>query len=316
MVAEVVTKNIGCENMDDMELFKLRQKWYSSEEVLYEIVKNLVGRETVFLEGKIEIPLFTKTGSHVRLIKAHKVEFLKKNFDAYDFYNRPNNIYNSVTYFENLPMASFSPTQRKIDQDNFFNGAGFDLCAKKYDLFMDLDSEPLQAKGKMEDEVEAKDVLLKIREYFAIDEMYANAKRLKKVLDDFGLQYSCKFSGLKGMHFLIKDENIFSKEMKFKDKVELAKTIATNIKIVEDIPCMDISIYDQTRLLKTAYSCEGYLVALPLSNEQFDNWKIEDMQLDVVMKNIPIRNRGLLERPKTKDPAEFVKLYGEERLKA
>lgn len=295
--------------MDDKELFQLRQKWYSSEDVLFELVKNMVGRETVFLQGKVNIPLYEKRASPVRMIKAHKVEFLKKNFEAFDFYNKPYNIYTSVALLQNMPMASFNPVQRKIDQQGFFHTVGFDLCFKGYDLFFDLDAKKKDTEKKIED-VNAIDVPNVIEEYYDISGMYEDAKKFKAILDEFGMPYSVRFSGLKGFHFVIKDHEIFSQNIPNKEKVLLAKKMAENIQAVDDIPTMDLSIYDQTRIQKVPYSMEGYFVCLPLTDEQFNNWKIEDMQIDKVLKKIQVKYRGTLTRPKTKDSAEFVKLFG------
>jgi len=295
--------------MDDKELFKLRQNWYSSNAVLFELVKNMVGRETVFLSGKVNIPLYEKRASPVRMIKAHKVDYLKKNFDAFDFYNKPYNIYTSVALLQDMPMASFNPVQRKLDQQGFFHTVGFDLCFKGYDLFFDLDAKKKETEKKIED-VNAVDVPNVIEEYYDIKGMYEDAKKFKAILDEFGLAYSVRFSGLKGFHFVIKDHEFFPQDMPNKEKVLLAKRMAENIQVVEDIKTLDLSIYDQTRIQKVPYSMEGYFVCLPLSDEQFDNWKIENMQIDNVLKSVKVQYRGTLPRPKTKDPAEFIKLFG------
>ena len=296
--------------MDDKELFRLRQNWYApNSPAMFEMVKTMHGREVALLCGKITIPLFEKRATPIRQIKSHSVGYLLKNFEAFDFYNKPYNIYNSVGYFENMPMGSFSPSIRKQQQNKFFDNITFDLCLKGYDLFLDLDAEKIDRKEKIS-EVPANEIAENIKDYYLIDEMYADAKRLKGILDEFGLQYSVKFSGLKGFHFIIKDKNIFPQNLTSKEKVLLADKLASNLKALEDIPCLDDSIYDKTRILKTAYSLEGYLVALPLSDEQFDSWDISKMRIDKVLQNNIIRNRGLLERPKKKDPVEFLKVYG------
>jgi len=296
--------------MDDKELFRLRQNWYApNSPAMFEMVKTMFGREVAILNGKSTMPLFEKHATSVRMIKAHAVSYLQKNFEAFDFYNKPYNIYNSVGYFENMPMGSFSPSIRKQQQNKFFDNITFDLCLKGYDLFLDLDAEKIDRKEKIS-EVPANEIAENIKDYYLIDEMYADAKRLKGILDEFGLQYSVKFSGLKGFHFIIKDKNIFPQNLTSKEKVLLADKLASNLKALEDIPCLDDSIYDKTRILKTAYSLEGYLVALPLSDEQFDSWDISKMRIDKVLQNNIIRNRGLLERPKKKDPVEFLKVYG------
>lgn len=296
--------------MDDKELFQLRQKWYASDSpAMYEMVKCMYGREVILLEAKTQIPLFEKRASPVRMIKSHSIKYLLSNFSAFNFYEKNYSIYQSCAFFENMPMCSFSPVQRAKDQNAFFHGVGFDLCWKKHEFFIDIDAQKREDAGEIK-EVNSIDANEKVKEYYFIDEMYSDAKKLKAVLDEFGMAYSIAYSGLKGFHFVIRDENIFPQNMKLKDKVILAETIAKNIKAVENIPTIDDTIYQATRIRKVNYSLDGFNVVLPLSDKDFENWLPEKMRIDNVLKNVVIRNRGLLERPKTKDSAEFVKLFG------
>lgn len=296
--------------MDDKELFQLRQKWYApNSPAMFEMVKCMYGREVILLEAKTQIPLFEKRASPVRMIKAHSVKYLQMNFEAFDFYNKNYSIYQSCAFFEGMPMASFSPVQRKLDQQSFFQGVGFDLCWKKHEFFIDIDAQKREGAGEIK-EVNSIDANEKVKEYYFIDEMYSDAKKLKAVLDEFGMAYSIAYSGLKGFHFVIRDENIFPQNMKLKDKVILAETIAKNIKAIENIPTIDDTIYQATRIRKVNYSLDGFNVVLPLSNQDFESWSPEKMRIDNVLKNVVVRNRGLLERQKTKDSADFVKLFG------
>ena len=294
----------------DQELFKLRQNWYApNSPAMFEMVKTMKDCEVAFLGGKTIMPLFEKRATPIRQIKSHAVSYLLKNFEAFDFYNKPYNIYNSVASFENMPMASFSPIKRKQQQNAFFDNIAYDLCMKGYDFFLDLDAEKIDRKEKIS-EVPANEIVENIKDYYLIDEMYADAKRLKGILDEFGLQYSVKFSGLKGFHFIIKDKNIFPQNITCKEKVILAEKLASNLKALEDIPCLDDSIYDKTRIMKTAFSLEGYLVALPLSDKDFSEWDISKMRIDKVLQNNIIRNKGLLERKSKGLEKEFLKVYG------
>lgn len=271
--------------MDDKELFQLRQKWYSSPFVLFQIVQALKGREGSFLNGKTPLPLLEKKATPVRGIKAHNSNFLLKNFDAFNFYEKPYNIYFSLATFEGMPMMSFAPKERQEQSKEFFNNGGFSLCWTSYDFVLDLDNNDLNIA-------------------------YEDAKKTKKVLDDYGLAYSLKFSGSRGFHFLISDKNIFPQSIKLADKVILAERLATNLRELENIKSIDLVIYQPQRILKVPYSLEGYNVALPLSDDQFDNFKVEDMRIDKVFANVKIMNRGILERPKKKDSLEFIKMYG------
>ena len=272
--------------MNEEQLLGLRKRWYSETMTLLEIVKNMNKREVAFLEGKTEIPLLTKNASPVRCVKAYALSYLLNNFHAFSFVEKPYNVYCSVAIFENFPQFSYAPSIRHEQQNAFFDTPAFDLCFKGYDMVLDLDNKD-------------------------INEAYFDAKKVKKVFDEFGLAYSIKFSGSRGFHFVIKDENFFPKELTPTEKVSLAELIAKGLKAIENIPSIDETIYQSTRILKCAYSLEGYNVALPLSDEQFNKWKLEDMRIDRVYDNVKLMNRGLLERPKTKDSKEFIDLYGE-----
>lgn len=270
--------------MNNAELMKLRVQWYSQPLTLIEMVKNMGGREVAFLECKTEMDLPHKA-IPVRCIKAHSMEYLKKNFDAFDFFNKPYNIYCSVATFRDMPVFSFAPAERKTQQTDFFKGDVFSLCWTGYDMVFDLDAP-------------------------TIEESYADAKKLKKILDDFGLIYSVKFSGKQGFHFVIKDENFFAKELKLTEKVFLANKIAQNISEIENIPSIDLAIYQSARLLKTPYSLEGFNVALPLSDEQFNNFKVENMRVDNVLREVRLMYRGLLERKGLNKSKDFISMYG------
>jgi len=299
--------------LNDIDLMNLRKRWYSEPMTLLEMVKCMNGREVAFLEGKTKLPLLTKNALEIRGIKAHSLSYLQNNFENFKFTERPCNLYTSIAKFENLPMFSYNFERRKEERAAFTQGEGFNQCFKGWDFVIDLDSQRIKDGGVIT-ELNAFEVNEKIKDYYNIAGMYSDAKKLKKIFDEYGLAYSVKASGLKGMHFQVKDENFFPKDMEPKDKVDLADVIVTNLKELENIPTIDnINFYDSTRILKCPYSLEGYHVALPLSEGNgfgsFNDWKIEDMRLDKIYQNIRIVNRGLLERPKTRDPQEFIDFY-------
>jgi hypothetical protein len=220
--------------MNDLELMNLRKKWYSSPETLIEMVKNMGGREVSFLESKTKLPL-TKEAYPVRCVKAHALIYLQKNFEAFNFLERPYNLYTSIAKFENMPMFSYAPKIRDKQKDEFFQESGFEECFKGYDIVLDLDSKE---KKKFKD-VNAFDVNNVIEEYYDIAGMFEDAKKVKKIFDNFGLAYSVKWSGLKGIHFQVRDENFFPKDLTPKDKVELARLVVNGLKDIENISCID-----------------------------------------------------------------------------
>jgi len=247
-------------------------------------VKNLVGRETVLLPSKVVLGGELKA-IPVRCIKAHSVNFLLKNFSAFNFYKKPLNIYGSVAGFEGMPMFSYAPKIRKKQQEDFFNST-FSVYWVSYDFFIDIDADSLK-------------------------DAYEDAKKIKRIFDDLKLSYSLRFSGSRGFHFVIPDALFYSKPLSLINKVELCKSIATNLKGIEDISGIDLGVYQPQRVLKVPYSLEGLNVCLPLSDAQFNAFKIEDMFADKVLKDLMIKNRGLLQREGSNNCLALINMYGE-----
>ena len=268
-----------------MNDWEKRNDWYQKTFVLFEIVKNLQGRETCFLPSKVNLGGERKA-TPIRCIKAHSLEFLKKNFKAFAFDKKPLNIYSSIAGFQDMPVFSFSPPTRMEQQKIFFNHT-FSSCWVSYDFFIDIDAENLK-------------------------EAYINAEKVKDLFDDLGLSYSLRFSGNRGFHFVIPDSLFYDKPLRLIDKVKLCERIANNIKGIEDIPCIDLSVYQPQRVLKVPYSLEGLNVCLPLSDEQFKNFKIEDMNVDSVLKNVSVMGRGNLQRKGLNNSSPLINMYGSE----
>ena len=268
-----------------------RNDYYSKTFVLFEIVKGMHGREVCFLPSKVNLGGDRKA-TPVRCIKAHSLDYLYKNFKAFAFYDKPYNIYSSVAGFENMPMFSYSPKIRKEQQNEFFNNS-FTSYWTSYDFVLDIDNNSLK-------------------------EAYKDTKSIKLIFDVLKIPYSLRFSGMHGFHFVVRDPLFFSKPLLLIDKVKLCETIASNIKSIEDIQSIDLSIYQPQRVLKVPYSLGGGLnVCLPLSDSQFDSFEVENMHVEEVLKNINLKGRGLLEREfnnsKTSNSCEaLINMYGVE----
>ena len=81
-----------------------------------------------------------------------------------------------------------------------------------------------------------------------------------------------------------------------------------NLKGIYEINSIDTSIFDIKRVCKIPYSyeCSGAIV-IPLSDTQLKNYSPERVKCENVLKNVMIKNRGLLIRNLE---------LGEEQLKA
>lgn len=256
------------EEMEDM-----RKLWYHTDAVAFEMVKCMRYRESVFIANRHK--------AVQRMLKINAVRFLYKNFDRFHFFNDyyMYNVYHSVSHFPNMPMTSFKVEEKQKQQVEF--NEKFDSFITGYDLFLDLDNPDFQL-------------------------VYSSAKRLKNIFDKYQIPYNLIYSGKKGIHITVEYPNLPQelKRLKFDVLANLFKLFAYELKINRKIMDIDTSIFDLRRIKKVAYSVvyPFYRVALPLSDEQFDNFKLADVFLpNLIHKASQMRNRGLLTRKGTPD---------------
>lgn len=264
---------------ENKEKEQLRREWYNSEPVMFEIVKNLVGKETMFI-GDFAI----------RNIKAHMIKFLVSNMNRYHFYSGKMNLYNSLSSYFNMPMFSYNREERRRQQTGF--NQNFKTYMTGYDFLFDIDCE-----GNPQ---------------FS----YATAYQIKEIFDKYKIKYYLLFSAGKnnGFHIRIAYEDlpVTYKTMGWDELCKLFKKFAYNFKMINDFEFIDDSIFDLRRISKCPYSCvyPHYLIALPLSDEQFNNFDIGKMTVGYWLRRTDeIKNRGLLKRDG--NPENFKKLVEE-----
>jgi len=255
------------------ELEKLKRLWYNTDSIAFEIINAIKYRETAF------IPVNKQTNIANRYLKINAVRYLSKNFFRFGFFetNKLYNLYNTISVLPNMPMFSFKPEEKKLEQKEF--SENFEKYITKYDLFFDIDME------------EGEDFNL----------VYSSTYRLKKLLDDYKIKYSLFFSGNKGFHLKVYYDDFPEqfKKISFDKLAYLFKTFAFTLKRFYKIPNLDLKIFDLKRLSKTAYSVvyPYYYVALPLTDEQFDNFSFNEVFLpNLIDKTDSMRQRGLLIR--------------------
>jgi hypothetical protein len=216
---------------------------YYKDRVLFEIVKQLQGRETAFLSPNYPI----------RCVKAHNISYLKTNMQALGFWKRPYNVYHSLAHLQNMPMFSFEPNQRRRQQEEFTEN--FEQYMVGYDLALDFDSKK-----------------------YGFQQCYKDVKRIKEVLDDYQIPYSLKMSG-SGFHITVNDRYLLSGV----EKVEYCAVFVRELGEVFNLPTLDTSIIDKRRLWKVAYSLDIRTgnVALPLTDEQFEKFNIQMVKPEV-----------------------------------
>jgi hypothetical protein len=250
-----------------------RIEYYSQTYVLLELVKSLYKRELALIDttdGERKYP--------VRCIKAWNINFLKENFKTFTFFKRKYNMYYSLATLKNMPMFSFNPNVRRLEQSDF--NLKFDSLIDSFDFVFDLDNDNFQ-------------------------DCFDDAKQLKAILDKFGLPYSLRFSGRKGFHFAIQGKHFKELNQDIDSLIKSFQVIALILKNKYNIKSIDSGIYDSRRIFKLPYSLvfvEGKeYVVLPLTDKQFNSFKKEDTELNNVVSSITIKNRGLLERKGSKE---------------
>jgi len=276
---------------------------YYIDRVLFEIAKMGRGRELAFLGYD----------QAIRHIKVHAIYYLKSNFQAFNFYKHPFNIYYSLAHLENVPMFSFVPPIRKRQQVVF--NANFKQYFRGVDLGLDFDECCIFCEGKHQctkhDKLTNKSICAKCPDYetnFHI--MYEEVKRIKMSFSEWGLPYQLKFSG-SGFHINIeykylKDCADIAQRIKRLsrdgsptevDEITLSKKLLNEFVAIFNLTTLDTSVVDIRRIWKCPYTIDIRTgnVALPLTDEQFRNFNYDMVRPENVIDTV--RNRGLLERP-------------------
>ena len=250
------------------------EEWYAIPTVQFAICDSLKGKETVFLGDK-----------RVRNIVISKPYDLRANFDAFRIGAAKINIYHSLANYTKLPVMSVNPEVRKEQMKEF------NLKASEYfqsfDLGIDFDNHEGDNFAKC----------------------YYEAKKLKKMFDKYRISYSVKCSG-SGLHFDIryKDLPTTLREQKSAHLFSEISRIMDAICFLFQFETMDVgkdqegvpngSFYEMRRVWKTPYSWDIKTgnIALPLTDEQFENFSFDIVKPNYIIKNIKLYKRGLLYR--------------------
>lgn len=250
-------------------------EYYNTIEVLYEIVKCLKGRETSFAYAD-------KSRSPIRCIKAHNIEFLKSNFNAFKFYENNFLIWNSLALLDNMPMFSYNSVKRAEQQKYFIKD--FKNHFVGYDLSVDFDGDDIyKNKRKM------KDFKIELISFY-------------NLLQDYKVPFYTKPSSKNGFHFVIPNEFLDYVEEKPQNKMKISSMLSSKLCTMYDSDFIDKSIFDYRRPWKTAYSIDinSNIVSLPLNKQQFEDILKPKNDFDFsccepihVIKE-GVRNRGLM----------------------
>ncbi len=254
-----------------------REEYYSQAYVQFELIRQLkykylsaikkVNGKNVLTRYSLGYNLDLLIDS-LRRLGALTDTSVKLYFDLTGFKNKEGN----------LPLFNYDREIRKEDRDNF--NKNYQDYMFSYDFAIDIDAESPSVAHR-------------------------DTQKIKNLFDRYKLPISLKFSGGRGFHFLIEDK-WFDGRIKAKNKVllcqKLSKVIMNvcGLKSITEGGTFDDTIYDDRRIFKLNYSLQNKngteYVCLPLDDYQFENWKLEDMELENVMRKVKLFKRGLLTR--------------------
>lgn len=254
------------DNLTREQILEERKEWYSKIFVLLEIVKCLHHRELCFLSQKGEEPK-----KAVRYLLAFNLDYWKKHTNWINFNKSLLNVYHSVAFFKpNVPCFSYNLKERKNEEKYQEFNKNYEQYVQGYDFFIDLD-------GKQD-----------------FEKCYAEAKEIKKIFDEYHLPYYLMNSSFKGFHFHIPCQ--YLPNYPIKELIDITYKVMYNFKGIYDFSSIDV-LNDLKRVCKVPYSYVGDgSICLPLSDTQFNFYKQSDVIMQSVMKNVRIKNRGLLTR--------------------
>lgn len=253
-----------------------RSSWYENKEVLFEIIKQMRYRETAF---KV-VPEDDSRSIMIRFLKCFTIDYFNKCADRFDFYKRPSNLYKSLATYSHQPVMSFNIHKRREQREAWNNE--YKNFVTGLDLGMDFDSKD-------------------------IGEAYLHTKGVKKVLDDFGVGYTCKFSGSKGFHIRIPYENM-PKMVNMDEQSLLTKEILETLHYEHKASTLDLSVFDILRVFKVGWTWDVNtdLIALPLNDYMFDKFTTSMCRPQYIFDNFSIRDTKLYERHLGKPKDELV----------
>lgn len=258
-------------------------EYYNKKYVIHEILKECKNRDFSFL-GKNNV--------NVRALNIKCVFDFQRALKLVNWNKNKPNIYRGVATLNNIPKFTFNPKKRSSETNPWYEKE-YSKQVYKYDLFFDFDD-----KHKKWNKLK-KEVLI-----------------LKEYLDEYQVPYSLTFSGSKGFHITIPGDYLDIEKIE-EGNVYPHKTVVENIKKMLRLEFLDLSNNGVvSRLAKLPYGVVGDNIALPISDEQFNRFNIENMKIENVLGRVSIIRRGTLERfsnlsnkQKRRNLETFIKVF-------
>ena len=265
--------------------------WYTRTDVMFEIVKQLHNKETVFINP------FDQSKA-TRCMKIHKVDSWQKVTQWIGFWRRPYNVYYSLAKYKNgIPNQVFDHEERKELNKEWNHGQHWKEI-ETFDMLIDVDGE------------DNKHCELLKPEFLAISELFKD------------VPHSLRFSGC-GFHLIIPGEFLFkpkSQEWYNPDKIISFFSLWEEIlRALKKDYCfaVDETIADSRRVTKAPYTLANYEDGAYVCYPYFKHSEISEILISqfttswILSSTSSIRNRGVpvlnLERVNDADPSSAMR---------
>jgi len=199
------------------------------------------------------------------------------------------NLYIICAKLKAIPNFTFNMNKRSqeethpwfLDKEN-----GFESQVYESDIFFDFDADD-------------------------INEVLSDVKKVKEFFDNYEVPYQIIASGNKGMHLIIDGKYAPIKEVRegvvfphktfienVKEALNLSSCDLSNVHLINRLRKLPFSLVLPKRFKECPEMCSEQImnVALPLSDEMFNNFKPQDLILCNVLKKVKLIRMGNLER--------------------
>lgn len=257
--------------IDTIGVLPKRIQWYNNPYIKFNICRVLKGREMIYLNT-------LENRMPIRKMKVHNSSMFDYFAEPFKFYKRFYNLYYSLAHIYMMPLFTMNLRKRTDETTKFCETMDKEYLSgeKKHliglDFAIDIDADSLEQIGTA----------------------WSHADGIKQIMDRFKVPYALKFSGNKGFHFTI--DSRYSMKHFIKDKYDVFQKVREILE--KKFNCVDLKgTASYTRVIKIPYNLDvaSGLVALPLNDEQFNNFHPANMQMEEVLK-LNLYNRGMLER--------------------
>lgn len=231
---------------------------------------------------KREVALLGKNNANMRALRINCLFDLDRILRVSGWKRNKQNMYRSVaTLKEDIPSFTFNVKKRSAETSVWFKNE-YPKLISKYDLFFDFDKS---TEDSWED-------------------LIKEVKILKEYLDEYKVPYYLLFSGNKGFQIIVPGDYLPINKIE-NGNLFPHKTIVEKIKQMLNLNFLDLANNGVgSRLMKIPYSLvsngiedeQEMNMALPLSDVQFEHFRIENMKVKNILSSTKLVRRGTLER--------------------